>query len=172
MRGWIAATALVALTGCASGDLAGYSLGVDGGGRGLPITRAFASQEEVTPPGRGLTGLAVRTYVQGPDGASVEVAGAACRVSGGGFEATLTTPGRFVLPDLGPDAPALKAECRSGTLAGVAAVAPSYAWADDGGNAAERVVWGLGWTYGYAEVGPMRYPNLRVGLVETGAPTF
>lgn len=172
MRGCLAGAALLALAGCAGGDIAGFSTGIGGGGRGLPATMAFASPDTMTPPGRGPTGLAVRSYVLEADGGSVEVAGATCRVTGGGFDATMLTPGRLVLPDLGPDAPALRAECRSGTLAGVAAVAPAFAWANDGGNAAERVAWGLGWTYGYAKVGPMRYPDLRVGLVETAAPSY
>lgn len=167
MRGWMAATALLALAGCAGGDIAGYSTGVGGGGRGLPTTMAFASPDSLEPPGRGMTALAVRTYVLDAEGQSVEVSGASCEVTGDGFDATLTTPGRLVLPDLGPDAPALQAECRSGALAGVAAVAPFFAWAESGGNAAQRMAWGLGWTYGYAKVGPMRYPDLRIGMVRT-----
>ena len=41
-------------------------------------------------------------------------------------------------------------------------MAPSFAWAQSGGNPPQRIAWGMGWTYGYEKQGPMRYPNLGV----------
>jgi len=164
MRGWMMAATL-ALAGCAGGDLAGFGPGVVGGGRGLPATRAEARPDLMTPPGRRDLGLAVRSFAAAEDGsAPVEIAGAACRITAGAFSAALVTPGRLVIPDLGPDAPPVRADCQSGELRGAGAVAPAFAWAGGGGNPAQRILWGLGWTYGYEKQGPMRYPNLGVVL--------
>lgn len=165
MRGWMMAAAVLALAGCAGGGVAGYAPAVVGGGRGLPATMAVARPDQMTPPGRWRDiGLAVRTFAPGPEGDLVEVSGALCRVTGGALRADLVTPGRLVTPDLGPDAPALRADCRSGSLAGAAVVPPAFAWPSEGGNPAQRAAWGLGWTYGYQKVGPMRYPDLPVVL--------
>lgn len=156
------AAAALALAGCAGGDVLGFGLPVTGGGMGLPPTRAEARTDVVTPPGRRDLGLAVRTFAVETDGSLVEIEGAACRVTGGAFSADLRSPGRLVIADLGPDAPALTARCKAGALEGAAAVAPDFSWAAGGGNPPQRMAWGLGWTFGYAKVGPMRYPNLQV----------
>ncbi len=164
MRGWMMAAAF-ALAGCAGGEVAGFGPAVVGGGRGLPATRAEARPDLMTPPGRRELGLAVRTFAAAPDGtAPAEIAGATCRITAGAFTAELVTPGRLVIPDLGPDAPAIRADCAGGTLRGAGAVAPAFAWASNGGNPPQRVAWGLGWTYGFEKVGPLRYPNLGVVL--------
>lgn len=162
MRGWMMAAAGLALAACAGNDLAGFGPTVVGGGRGLPVTRAEARPDLMTPPGRREVALAVRSFAAQPDGAPVEIAGASCRITAGAFSAALVTPGRLVIPDLGPDAPAVRADCAAGELRGAGAVAPSFAWAASGGNPPERVLWGLGWTYGYEKQGPMGYPNLGV----------
>lgn len=165
LRAVALAGAALALAGCAGGDVFGYGLPVTGGGMGLPPTRAEARPDAMTPPGRRDLGLSVRTFAAGSDGAKlVEIQGATCVVTGGAFSATLRTPGRVVIADLGPDAPPLTARCTAGALKGATAVAPNFAWAANGGNPPERMAWGLGWTFGYAKVGPMRYPNLQVTL--------
>ncbi len=164
MRGWVMAAAGLALAGCAGGDFVGYGPAVTGGGGGLPATRAVGREDMITPPGRRDLGLAVRSYAFATDGAPVEVAGAMCRITAGSFEAALVTPGRLVIPDLGPDAPAVTADCVAGSLRGAASVAPVFGWAASGGNPPQRVVWGLGWSFGGVKSGPMRYPDLGVGM--------
>ena len=69
---------------------------------------------------RTAAGLAVRAFVPGSGpGGWDEVPGARCRVEGAPyFGATVVTPVRLTLPDLGPDAPVLRAECEQGTLRG------------------------------------------------------
>ena len=156
---WIGTVAMLALAGCA-----GWG-GPAGGGRGLPEMAMSPRADWIVPPGRGRSALAVRAFVPGADGAWQEVAGARCRVTGEPyFRADLVTPARLLLPDLGPDAPALKAECSSGTARGAAAVPPVFAWEATGGNWAQRVVWGAGWWRGFEATGPMRYPDLAVGM--------
>lgn len=164
MRGWTMAAAALALAGCAEGELVGYGPAVVGGGRGLPVTRAEARPDLMTPPGRRDLALAVRSFAAGPDGAQDEIAGATCRISAGAFSAALVTPGRLIIPDLGPDAPAIRADCDLGDLRGAGAVAPVFSWSRGGGNPPQRVAWGLGWTYGYEAMGPTGYPNLGVVL--------
>jgi hypothetical protein len=154
----------LALGGCAMGGAAGFRQPVTGGGGGLPATMARASTAVVTPPGRGLAGLAVRTYTRDAAGAVTEVP-ATCTISAGAFGARMATPGRLVIPDLGPDAPAVTALCSAPGLAGQNSVEPAYRWARTGGTPPERVLWGNGWWWGGFKTGPMRYPDLDVGLV-------
>ncbi len=164
MRIGFTLAACLALAGCAGGDLAGFGPAVRGGGGGLPPTRAEARPDLMTPPGRRELGFALRTFVEAVDGSLDEVQGATCTISGGAFEARVVTPARVIVPDLGPDAPVLRADCASGQLLGAAAMPPGFAWARSGGSPPERALWGLGWTFGYEKVGPMGYPNLPVIL--------
>lgn len=164
MRTMTLAAAALALSGCAGGDVFGYGPAVRGGGGGLPATRAEARPDSMTPPGRRDLGLAVRAFASETDGSPVEIEGAVCRVTGGAFSANVATPARIVIADLGPDAPDLTARCTAGALEGAAAVQPDFSWARGGGNPPQRIAWGLGWTFGYAKVGPMRYPDLRVTM--------
>lgn len=163
MRIWVIGAAL-ALAGCAGGDVAGYGPGVRGGGGGLPATRAEARQDVVTPPGRRNVALAIRTVAHETDGDPVEIKGAVCRISAGSFEAVMATPGRLILPDLGPDAPPVRADCAAGALEGAAIAPPVFAWPQQGGNPPQRALWGLGWTFGYQKQGPLGYPDMRVEL--------
>lgn len=160
----LAAGLALTLAGCGGG---GYHWGApNGGGRGLPEVRMSASQTVVVPPGRdGARALALRTFVPGTDGWQ-EVSGARCRVTGGDyFRAQVVTPVRLVLPDLGPDAPVLRAECESGIARGAAAVAPDFPWpAETLASPAQRAWWGGGWWWGFQKSGPMRYPDLAVAL--------
>ena len=81
------------------------------------------------------------------------------------FDATVVTPVRLTLPDLGPDAPILRAECENGAQRGQAAVAPSFSWPVEGRpSAGQRVWWGGGWWWGFQKTGPMRYPDLAVPM--------
>jgi hypothetical protein len=166
MRGiGLAAGLALVLAGCGGGS--GYQWGSPhGGGKGLPEARMSASQSMVVPPGRGAEeALALRTFVAGPEGWD-EVQGARCTVTGGDyFRAQVVTPVRLVLPDLGPDAPVLRADCESGTLRGTAAVSPAYPWPPETlASPPARAWWGGGWWYGYQKSGPMRYPDLAVGM--------
>lgn len=155
----------LALAGCA-GQAYDWRA-VEGGGGGLPVAAMRANSDVVVPPGRGpLEGLAVRAFVPAPGGGWTEVPGARCRVEGAPyFDATVVTPVRLTLPDLGPDAPVLRAECEQGTLRGAAQVAPAFSWPEEGRpSAPQRIWWGGGWWWGFQKTGPMRYPDLAVAL--------
>lgn len=165
MRGTLVALAALALAGCGGGAYDWRA--VAGGGAGLPQVAMAPTGETVVPPGRGArAGLAVRTFVSTADGWS-EVAGATCTVTGAPFlSARLVTPARLVLPDLGPDAPTLKAECETPTAWGSDVVAPTFGWpADRPASPMARAWWGGGWWWGKQKTGPMGYPDLAVGLV-------
>jgi hypothetical protein len=118
-----------------------------------------------------MKGLAVRTFVPGADG-WVEVAGARCTVTGVPFlRADVVTPVRLLLPDLGPDAPTLRAECATATAKGYDVSQPVYGWPVEGRpSPAERMWWGGGWWWGYERTGPLHYPDLAVAMRPT-APT-
>ena len=159
------------VAGCGGGS--GYQTGVPhGGGRGLPTVALQGSQAVVVPPGReGRRALALRAFVAATPGDPVtpgwtEVTGAVCRVTGGDyFAATVPAPVRLTLPDLGPDAPALRADCTMGTLAGTDTVSPVFSWPAEGRpQPATRAWWGGGWWWGFQRTGPLSYPDLAVGL--------
>jgi hypothetical protein len=155
----IGLAATLVLAGCV-----GYGGGTTGGGRGLPEVAMTAQADWIVPPGRGRSALAVRAFVPGPDGWD-EVAGARCRVAGAPFfRADLVTPARLVLPDLGPDAPVLVADCAAGEARGRDTVPPAFAWQRTGGTWAQRVNFGGGWWRGFEASGPMRYPDLAIGM--------
>ncbi len=153
--------ALLALAGC------GGERGAAGGGAGLPQVAMRNSNETVVPPGRGVRqmGLALRTFVPAGEGWN-EIVGSRCQVTAGDLlRADVVTPVRLTLPDLGPDAPPLRADCTSGTLKGAAAVAPAFGWPAEGRpSAAHRIWWGAGWWWGFEKTGPMSYPDLAVAM--------
>lgn len=163
---WALSALALTVAGCGGG--AGYQLGgAQGGGRGLPEVAMRDANLTVVPPGRGRDeGLALRAFVPGDAGGWTEVTGARCRVTGGDyFDTTVLTPVRIVLPDLGPDAPPLQAECESGVLRGAAIVSPAFPWpAETRASPPQRAWWGGGWWYGFQKSGPMSYPDLAVGL--------
>jgi len=143
---------------------AGCAVGPAGGGRGLDEVTTMRATGDFVPPARRYLGFAVRSFEPDPEAEWREVTGATCLVSGGAYRATLVTPARVIMPDLGPDAPPLTAECTLGARSGADAVAPIYPWPPDTRpDALQRIWWG-GWWRGYEKSGPMRYPDLAVGL--------
>jgi hypothetical protein len=154
----------LALAGCGGGAYDWRD--VAGGGGGLPEVSMRPTGEQIVPPGRrAQRGLAVRAFVAGADGWD-EVEGARCTVRGGDMlSATLLTPARLTLPDLGPDAPVLTASCEAGERRGAAAVPPVFGWPEEGRpSPAARAWWGGGWWWGYQKTGPLHYPDLAVGM--------
>lgn len=161
MRVIATGTVLLALAGCGFGPGGATT----GGGAGLPEVRAVATDVKRLPPGRGPTGVAVRSFAPGPDGNLVEVAGATCVFSADVYQAQIVTPARVILPDLGADAPQVRADCRLGaTLAGAVVADPQFRWDRTGGGQGERAFWRGGQWWGGPQTGPMRYPDLDVPL--------
>lgn len=161
VTGTLTGALVLALAGCGFGPGGATT----GGGRGLPEVRAMATDVKRLPPGRGPTGVAVRSFAPGPDGDLVEVAGATCVFSADVYRAEIVTPARVILPDLGADAPDVRADCRLGDgLAGAVIGEPQFGWDRTGGSQAERVFWRGGQWWGGSEDGPMRYPDLVVPL--------
>ena len=152
---------LLALAACGDTGIRGSGSGTD-----LPLVEMKPNAAQIVPPGRWKTDLAVRAFVPDAEGGWVEMPGSRCRVSGGDyFTADLVTPARLVLPDLGPDAPQLVANCTNGQLAGQAVVQPAYGWPEEGRpSGVRRAGWGGGWWWGYEKTGPLVYPDLAVAL--------
>ncbi len=150
---------LFALAGCAGGNPL-----VDDG---LPEVQMRNTTGDVVAPARKYLAVPARSFQAGADGTWLEVTGAQCSVTSGVYQATLTTPARLVLPDLGPDAQPITAACSTGTLSGRDQVAPEYPWPAEGeASAASRVSYGRGWWYGYEKSGPMKYPDIAVALTQ------
>ena len=144
--------------------LAGCTFGPSGGGRGLEEVTTTRATGEFVPPARRYLGLSVRSFEPDTEAEWREVAGATCAVSAGAYRATLVTPARLILPDLGPDAPPIEAECRLGSRSGRDIVGPVYRWPAETKPDPLQRIWYGGWWRGYEESGPMRYPDLAVGL--------
>jgi hypothetical protein len=154
---------VLAVAGCGGGE---YQMRkAYGGGAGLPQVALQPAGVTIVPPTRGRTlAVAVRTFTPAGEGWA-ELAGVRCRVAAGTFlVADVMTPTRVTLPDLGPDAPPLQAQCSTGSMEGVDTVAPVFGWRETGPNAAEKVWWGGGWWYGGEKTGPVHYPDLAVAM--------
>lgn len=147
--------------------LAACAGGVSGGGSGLPETQMTQATGDIVPPARGYLGVPVRSFVSDPEAASgwLEVSGARCAMSAGAYRASLVTPGRLVLPDLGPDAPDIRADCALGEASGSVLARADYSWpTGERPSAPTRTWYGAGWWFGYEKTGPVGYPDISVGL--------
>ena len=120
------------------------------------------------PPGRDTLGLAVRTFVPAADADGwSEITGARCRVTGGDlFRADVVTPARLTGRGSRPRRAAApgglhqrRAQRRRRRGAGV-----RLAGGRPAGGAVHRIWWGGGWWWGFQNTGPMRYPDLAVGM--------
>jgi hypothetical protein len=70
-----------------------------------------------------------------------------------------------VVPDTGPDEPALVTDGPSGALQGRAAVPPVYGWSNRGvPSRTNWILWGRGWWWRMQRTGPMRYFDLAAAL--------
>lgn len=144
--------------------LAGCAGNVYGGGSGLNEVVMKRTNDDFAPPARGYVGVALRAFAAGPDGNWVEVDGASCRVSAGPYRAVAASPARVVLPDLGPDAPPVQADCSTASASGSARVLPDFSWPQEAKPDAFNRIAYAGWWWGYEKSGPMRYPDLSVGM--------
>lgn len=148
---------LFAVAGCAGGN----PLMKDG----LAEVQMRNSSGDVAAPARRYMSVPTRSFQAGPEGEWLEVLGAQCSVTSGLYRATLTTPARLVLPDLGPDAEPITAVCSTGILNGREMVAPEYPWPAEGSpSGVSKMTYGGGWWYGYEKSGPMKYPDIAVAL--------
>lgn len=149
--------ACLVLSGCAVTDA--------GSGPRRDLSVMKVSTGEFAPPARGYSEVTVRSLVSGTEADWLETVGARCVASAGPYAAVLTTPARLAVPDLGPDALQVSVECTQGALAGRALSGPVYRWPAGGKpGPLSRIAYGGGWWYGYQKSGPLRYPDINVGL--------
>lgn len=74
------------------------------------------------PQFRGQTTVEVRSFTQGNGPGRTEVAGAICQITGTEYSATVQTPATLIVPDYGPNSPAIFARCTRGQLTGTKTV--------------------------------------------------
>jgi hypothetical protein len=160
MKSLTIVAALLALAGCASV--------APSRGTGLDEVVMKNVAGTFAPPARDYQRIVARSFQPDEEGGWVEVRGATCRVGGGPYQAAFTAPAVVVMPDLGPDAPALTADCALGTLNGRDVVAPSYPWPEEARpDMARRIAYGGGWWFGFEKSGPLTYRDIAVGMRPT-----
>ena len=97
-------------------------LGLAACATGVPVER------QVVVPGGGFAAvqgeaaLVVRTFLPDADGERREVLGARCDVVSSLYATELVTPSRLVVPNFGPQSPAITVDCATGELSGSATV--------------------------------------------------
>jgi hypothetical protein len=131
------------------------------------------------PLASGETEIVVRA-VPAVSGQGQELVGAQCVAESPYFRAAFAAPARVLLPDFGPQAPAVTVTCRNGDATGTAVAQPQAAWQGGlggwpsvgvsvGTGDYSGVGVGVGW-WGGGGVGAsggtpvVRYPELRVAV--------
>jgi hypothetical protein len=70
------------------------------------------------PAFRGQNTVQIRTNGQLNDGGFGEISGVPCLLDSGVYKATFTTPANLIVPDYGPNSPALFVRCTTDTTSG------------------------------------------------------
>jgi hypothetical protein len=145
--------------------LAGCSSGLTGSERGAQEAVMKNVSGDFVPPARDYENVVARSFTVGAGGEWAETPGAACTAEAGRFRTQFATPAVVVMPDLGPDAPAITATCTLGQLSGQDIVPPDFNWREEGRPPpAKRVSYGRGWWFGFKKSGPLVYRDIAVGM--------
>jgi hypothetical protein len=156
MKSLSIATALLVLAGCSG------MMPRTGPGTNEVVMKNAAGA--FAPPARGYDRIPMRSFRPDAAGGWIDSPGATCLLRAGAYRARLVTPAVLLMPDLGPDAPVITADCAQGTLRGRDVVAPAYVWPEEGRpSVPSRIAYG-GWWFGFQESGPMTYRDIAVGM--------
>lgn len=85
---------------------------------GMDVYAGPRSRGNPVPSFRGQNTVQVRTFGQLSDGGHGEITGVQCMLDSGVYKATLATPANVIVPDYGPNSPALFVRCTTPTSSG------------------------------------------------------
>ncbi len=121
MKTLLGAVALLALMGCATADIQTPPVTVKPndarGAVGVDVYARARSQGNPVPRFRGQETVQIRTWYKGK-----ELSGVPCTIDSGVYTASLHTPANLVVPDYGPNSPALFVRCETEEASGSATV--------------------------------------------------
>lgn len=85
---------------------------------GIDVYARQRSRGNPVPAFRGQNTVQIRTIGQLADGGRGEISGVPCLLDSGVHKATFTTPANLIVPDYGPNSPALFVRCTTDTASG------------------------------------------------------
>ncbi|MFQ6553592.1 hypothetical protein AAD018_014740 [Aestuariibius insulae] len=115
---YLAAAAVLVLAGCEGAEITQPPITVTpknpSAAVGLDVYGRARAQGSPVPRFRGQESVQVRTRAQLEDGSNGELTGVPCTLDSGVYTASFTTPANIIVPDYGPDSPALFVRCVHG----------------------------------------------------------
>ncbi|MEO0937873.1 MAG: hypothetical protein AAFY38_06940 [Pseudomonadota bacterium] len=85
---------------------------------GLDVYAGPRKRGNPVPRFRGQEIVQVRTFGPSSDGSRAELSGVPCTLDSGVYKARFATPANVVVPDYGPDSPAIFVRCTTDTASG------------------------------------------------------
>lgn len=85
---------------------------------GLDVYARARTAGNPVPAFRGQNTVQIRTNGELSDGGRGEISGVPCTLDSGVYKATFTTPANLIVPDYGPNSPALFVRCTTETTSG------------------------------------------------------
>ena len=111
-----------ALLGCAQAEITQPPIivtpNVASNAVGLDVYARQRSRGNPVPAFRGQNTVQVRTFGPLADGGRGEISGVQCQLDSGVYKAAFTTPANVVVPDYGPNSPALFVRCTTPSTSG------------------------------------------------------
>ncbi len=118
----VGAVALVALAGCEAAEITTPPVNVvpniKSNAVGLDVYAGPRRRGNPVPRFRGQEVVQVRSSGLSKDGVRSELSGVPCKMDSGVYTASFTTPANIVVPDYGPNSPAIFVRCATDTQSG------------------------------------------------------
>ncbi len=132
--------AVISLSGCAAMEITTPPVmitpTVASNAVGLDVYARDRSRGNPVPRFRGQITVAIRTQGKTSDGSFGEISGVPCTVDAGVYKASLFTPANLIVPDYGPNSPAIFVRCILTDRSGSATVSAYNLTASQRGSAA------------------------------------
>ena len=121
MKKYLVLTSTVLLLGCAAAEIKTPPITITpkdkAGAVGVDVYARARSQGNPVPRFRGQETVAIRAWGKGENG-NTELRGVPCSLDSGVYTAKFMTPANLVVPDYGPNSPALFVRCETETQSG------------------------------------------------------
>jgi hypothetical protein len=125
MKKFFVLSVALGLMGCAGAEITTPPVNVvpkdSSAAVGLDVYGKARAAGNPVPRFRGQKTVQIRTRGQGENG-STELSGVPCTLDSGVYTASFTTPANVVVPDYGPNSPALFVRCQTETQSGSSTV--------------------------------------------------
>lgn len=116
-----AGLALALLTACTQAEITQPPINITPSGPGavgLDVYASARNRGNPVPAFRGQNTVQVRTWGPSSDGGRTELTGVGCSLDSGVYTARFSTPANIIVPDYGPNSPALFIRCTTDSASG------------------------------------------------------